>query len=133
MKDFKIPKLLPVGTELVCACNSGAKKLLIIGVKHQQSTDRRRNTAGVGSLVRVSVKEGKDALKGKIYNALVIRQKYPITRFVGKSKGKVCFRDNAAILLDEDAKVKKCVIKGPIAREVLVMKKHYEAIGGSIR
>lgn len=132
-KDFKIPKLLPVGSSLICACSSGAKKLRIVGYKHMQGTDKRRLTGGIGSLARVVVTQGKNTLKKVVHNALIIRQKYPITRFKGEYAGKIRFEDNAAVLLDNDARVKKATIKGPIAKEVLAFKKHYDSLNGVFR
>lgn len=115
---YKISKLLPVGSSLVCADNSGAKMLQIIGYLGYQGTRKRRLTGGVGSIAIVTVKKGSIGLKKKTHYALIIRQKYSYTRFKGPDAGKVRFEDNAAILLEKDLSLKKTNIKGPVAKEV---------------
>jgi large subunit ribosomal protein L14 len=132
-KSFKIPKLIPIGSKLVCADSSGAKMLQVIGFTHYQGTRKRRLTGGIGSVAVVVVKKGKVSLKKKKHYALIIRQKYPIIRLKGPVLGKVYFPDNAAILLDENKKYKKTSVKGVIAREVLSFNKNYQNIAGDFR
>ena len=132
-KTFKIPKLIPVGARLVCACNSGAKQLKVIGYKYYQGTRKRRLTGGIGSVATVTVTKGKSSLLKKVHHALIIRQKYAITRFSGAIVGKVRFMDNAAVLLDADLKCKKVQVKGVIAKEVLSFKKHYQSMNGTFK
>lgn len=125
-KIHSIPKLLPIGTELTCACNSGAKKVEIIGVLNVQGTRKRRLSAGIGSVVVVRVTKGVSSLKKKVLYGLVIRQKYPITRKTGPYYGKVAFEDNACILLETNLSPRKAVIKGPVAKEIGEIKKYSE-------
>lgn len=138
--NFIIPKLLPIGARLVCADTSGAKELKIIGYKKKQSTRKRLLTGGVGDICVVTVTKGVKTLRKQWHYALIIRQKVPITRKTGTLIGKVCFRDNAAVLLDKEKKstgftfkIKKCTVKGPIAREVHQINQKFEGITGEIR
>ncbi|MBM3228763.1 50S ribosomal protein L14, partial [Candidatus Pacearchaeota archaeon] len=56
-------------------------------------------------------------MKGKVFDAIIIRQKKPYKRRDGE---RVAFEDNAvAILKDEKGTPKGTQIKGPVAREVL--------------
>ena len=121
---YKIAKCLPVGSTLVCADNSGAKVLQIIGYSGVQGTRKRRLTGGVGSVATVVVKKGPDDLLSKKHYALIVRQKYAYTRKTGLFTGKVRFEDNAAILLDKDHKPLKNVIKGVVAKEIQRNKKY---------
>ena len=93
-----------------------------------QGTKRRLRSAGVGSIVQVTVKKGPEEMKHKMYSALVIRQVYPYTRY---SFGKVFFQDNAAILLDDQRIVLKGGIRGVIAREV-TKNPLYSQISGAV-
>lgn len=124
--QFKIPKLIPVGSVIQCADSTGAKKLKVIGFKGHQSTRKRRLTGGVGSIAIVTVVKGLNSLKKKVHYALIVRQKYQYTRFKGLNSGKVRFVDNAAILLQKDLSLKKSTIKGPVARQVSFKKKYSE-------
>ena len=132
-RTFKVPKMIPIGSKLVCADSSGAKELKVIGYKFTQGADKRRLSGGVGSVAVVVVTKGKTSLKKKTHKALIIRQKFPITRFKGAIVGKVAFRDNAAVLLDTQGKVIKDTIKGPVAKEVLNIKSIYSALSATYR
>lgn len=132
-KRFKIPKLIPVGAVINCADSSGAKTLKVIGYKFMQGADKKRLQGGVGCVAVVTVQKGKLSLKKKVHKALIIRQRFPITRFTGPTIGKVAFRDNAAVLLDPKGKVIKDVIKGPVAREVLEIKSLYSNLTATYR
>ena len=68
----------------------------------------------------------------KVHYALIIRQRYPYLRKTGPTLGKVCFEDNAAILLDQNKKVKKVAIKGVVAKEISYIKK-YSGLNGVFR
>jgi len=125
-----IPKLLPIGTRLPCADTSGAKEFQIIGYVGYQGTKKRRLTGGAGSVAVVVVKKGKLALKRKKHFALIIRQKYPISRKIGQFIGKIAFEDNAAIMLDPVGyKTLNYKISGPIAKQVAYNKKYSELKG----
>ena len=55
-------------------------------------------------------------MKGKVFDAVVIRQKKPYRRNTGE---RVAFVDNAvALLKDEKGNPKGTQIKGPVAKEI---------------
>ena len=107
---------LEIGSGLVCADNSGAKELKIIGVEARGSTSQRRSKAGVADKVRVRVTKGNQEVKGEVFIAVIIRQRKEYKRPEGLS---VKFEDNAGVLLEESGIPKGTKIKGPIAKEVV--------------
>lgn len=132
-RHFKIAKLLPVGTTINCADTSGAKKLKIISYKQMQGADKRRLTGGIGCVALVTVTKGRQNLRRKVHKALIVRQKFPITRFTGATLGKVRFRDNAAVLLDEKGRVTKETVKGPVAKELTRIKSSYGGLNATYK
>ncbi len=111
----KVSKGIQVGTYLVCADNTGARELKVIGVLKYKGVKRRIPKAGVGDVVVVSVRKGKSELKGKVFKAVIIRQRKPYRRANGM---RICFEDNAAVLITDRGDPKGTEIKGPVAREV---------------
>ncbi len=111
----KVTKALQVGSYLVCADNTGAKELKIIGVVKYKGVKRRIPRAGVGDIVVVSVRKGTPDMKKKVFWAVIVRQKKPYRRANGM---RVAFEDNAAVLINENGDPKGTEIKGPIAKEV---------------
>jgi large subunit ribosomal protein L14 len=109
---------LPVGSRVVCADNSGAKQLLIIQVHRFGGHLRRRPTANVGSVVTVAVTKGPPDLKGQMFPAIVIRQRFPFRRPEGH---RVAFEDNAAVLISKEGDLKGTETRGPVAREAADM------------
>ncbi len=107
---------LPVGANLVCADNSGAKVLRIVQVYRTGSRLRRRPSAKVGDLVTVAVKKGTPDLKNKLMKAIIIRQRYPVRRRDGL---RVVFEDNAAVLVTPEGDIKGTEVKGPVAKEAV--------------
>ena len=106
-----------IGSRMISSDNSGAKIVKITGVKHGKSKKARQGYAKIGDWVKVAVKKGIPDMKGKVFDAVIIRQKKPYRRLSGE---RVAFEDNAvAILKDEKGNPKATQIKGPIAREVL--------------
>lgn len=112
----RVSKGLQVGSYLICADNSGAKLLQIISVKGHKGKRRRRASAGVGSVIKCSVKEGDVKIRKQIVNAVIIRQKAEYRR---KGGMRVRFEDNAAVLIDEKGEAKGTQIKGPVAKEAV--------------
>ncbi len=113
----KATRGLNIGTQLIAADNSGAKTVKIVGIKKGKSTKRRQGYAKIADWVKVSVRKGVPDMKGKVFDAVVIRQKRAYRRLTGE---RVMFEDNAvAILKDDKGNPKGTQIKGPIAREVL--------------
>ena len=77
----------------------------------------RQGFAKIADFVKVSVKKGVPDMKGKVFDAIVIRIKKPYRRLNGE---RVAFEDNAvAILKDDKGNPKGTQIKGPVAREVM--------------
>jgi len=106
-----------IGTRLISADNSGAKIVKITSVKKGKGTKRRQGRAKIADWVKVSVKKGIPDMKGKVFDAVIIRQKKSYRRLNGE---RIAFEDNAvAILKDDKGNPKGTQIKGPIAREVL--------------
>ena len=106
-----------IGTNCIAADNSGAKIVRIVGVKRAMAKKRKQVNAKVADWVKVSIRKGDPEMKGKVFDAVVLRQKKSYRRLNGE---RVAFEDNAvAILKDEKGNPKGTQIKGPIAREVL--------------
>ena len=103
-----------VGTKIIIADNSGAKIAQIIMVDGYKGRQRRLPKASVGSLVTVTVKKGKPELRGKILKAVIVRQKMIFRRVDGT---RICFEDNAGVLVTKEGDAKGTEIRGPIARE----------------
>jgi len=112
----KATRGLNLGATMIAADNSGAKIVRLVSVKRGKSTKGRQGYAKMADFVKVSVKKGVPDMKGKVFDAIIIRQKKPYQRLNGE---RVAFEDNAvAILKDEKGNPKGTQIKGPIAREV---------------
>ena len=112
----KVTKALPVGSFINCADNTGAKLLQIISVFGYKGKRRRRAAAGVGDMVKVTVKEGDVKLRKQLFNAVIIRQRAEYRRPNGL---RIKFEDNAAVLVDERGEPKGSQIKGPVAKEAV--------------
>jgi len=105
-----------LGAKLVAADNSGAKIVRLVGVKRAKAKKGKQTAAKIADWVKVSVRKGIPDMKGKVFDAVIIRQKKPYRRLNGE---RIAFEDNAvAILKDEKGNPKGTQIKGPIAREV---------------
>lgn len=102
-------------TILNVADNSGAKLVKCIGMLGQN------RVASVGRVISVSVKQVSENAKdpkvkqGEVHRALVVRTKKPVLRPDGR---RVCFDDNAAILLSKDFSPIGTRISGPVAMEL---------------
>jgi large subunit ribosomal protein L14 len=108
---------LNIGSQMISSDNSGAKVIKIVGVKRAKAKKGKQVSAKVADWVKVSVKKGIPDMKGKVFDAVVIRQKRSWKRRNGE---RVSFEDNAvAILKDDKGNPKGTQIKGPIAREIL--------------
>ncbi|MEK6830137.1 MAG: uL14 family ribosomal protein [Nanoarchaeota archaeon] len=96
--------------------NSGARIVRITGVKKVKSRKGRQVSAKIADWVKVSVRKGDPEMKGKVFDAVVIRQRKPFRRYTGE---RIAFTDNAVVILkDEKGNPKGTQIKGAIAREV---------------
>lgn len=106
--------MIQMQTVLDAADNSGARRLMcikVLGGSH-------RRYAGVGDIIKVSVKEaiprGK-VKKGDVYNAVVVRTRKGIRRPDGSV---VRFDTNAAVLLNNQKQPIGTRIFGPVTREL---------------
>lgn len=106
--------MIQMQSMLDVADNSGARRLMCIKVLGGS----KRRYAGVGDIVKVSIKEaiprGK-VKKGDVYNALVVRTKKGVRRSDGSL---IRFDGNAAVLLDSKLEPIGTRIFGPVTREL---------------
>ncbi|NIP62467.1 MAG: 50S ribosomal protein L14 [Nitrosopumilaceae archaeon] len=116
VEEFRpyVTRSLPVGAQIICADNTGAKILEIVMVQKHKTRVSRLPAAAVGDFVNVVVKKGPAELRKQVYGAVIIRQKYAIRRLNGV---RVAFEDNAAILTSPEGEIKGTDIKGPVAAE----------------
>ena len=113
----KITPGLNLGAVLVVADNSGAKLVRLVAVKRGKGTKGRQGNARVADMVKVSVRKGLPDMRGKVFDAIIVRQKKAYRRLNGE---RIAFEDNAAaILKDEKGNPQGTQIKGPVAREVM--------------
>jgi large subunit ribosomal protein L14 len=108
---------LNLGAKMIASDNSGAKMVKLVSVKKWKGKKGQQGCAKIADWVKVSVKKGIPDMKGKVFDAVLIRQKKSYRRLNGE---RVAFEDNAvAILKDDKGNPKGTQIKGPVAREVL--------------
>lgn len=111
-----ITKALNVGSYLTCADNTGAKLLQIIAVMGYKGVRKRQPKAGVGNMIKVTIKEGDVKIRKQMANAVIIRQRAEYRRPDGL---RISFEDNAAVLVDEKGSPKGTEIKGSVAKEAI--------------
>lgn len=109
-----VTKSLPIGAQIICADNSGARIVEIVMVPGHKTRVSRLPAASVGDYVNVVVKKGPSELRKQVFGAVIIRQKYPVRRLNGV---RVMFEDNAAVLITPEGETKGTDIKGPVAAE----------------
>ena len=102
------------GSKIVITDNSGAKIAQIINVDGSKTRLRRLPKASVGSVCTVTIKKGRPDLRGNILKAVIVRQKMIYRRQDGT---RLCFEDNAGVLITREGDPKATEIRGPIARE----------------
>lgn len=106
--------MIQMQTELDVADNSGARQVMCIKVLGGS----KRRYAGVGDMIKVSVKEaipkGK-VKKGEVFNAVVVRTKKGLRRVDGSV---VRFDSNAVILLNQQLQPIGTRVFGPVPREL---------------
>ncbi|HEY5703918.1 MAG: 50S ribosomal protein L14 [Gammaproteobacteria bacterium] len=106
--------MIQMQTVLDAADNSGARRLMCVKVLGGS----KRRYAGVGDIIKVSVKEaiarGK-VKKGEIYNAVVVRTRKGVRRPDGSL---IRFDSNAAVLLNNQLQPIGTRIFGPVTREL---------------
>ena len=106
--------MIQMQTVLDAADNSGARRVQCIKVLGGS----KRRYAGVGDIIKVSVKDaiprGK-VKKGEIYNAVVVRTRKGVRR---KDGSLIRFDGNAAVLLNSRLEPIGTRIFGPVTREL---------------
>ena len=106
--------MIQMQTLLNAADNSGARRLMCIKVLGGS----RRRYAGIGDIIKVTVKEaiprGK-VKKGEVYNAVVVRTRKGVRRNDGSL---IRFDRNAAVLLNNQLQPIGTRIFGPVTREL---------------
>ena len=106
--------MIQMQTVLTAADNSGAKRLQCIKVLG----GFKRRYAGVGDIIKVSVKDaiprGK-VKKGEVYHAVVVRTRKGVRRSDGSL---IRFDGNAAVLLNNRLEPIGTRIFGPVTREL---------------
>ena len=112
----KVTKSLPVGAQLVCADNTGAKIVQIISVRGYKGKRRTKPTAGVASWINVKVIKGDEKVRHEVHKAVVIRQRREYRRASGL---RISFEDNAAVLINDKGEARGSLVKGPVAREAV--------------
>ncbi len=106
--------MIQMQTVLTAADNSGARRIQCIKVLGGS----KRRYAGVGDIIKVSVKDaiprGK-VKKGEIYDAVVVRTRKGVRRPDGSV---IRFDGNAAVLLNPRLEPIGTRIFGPVTREL---------------
>jgi large subunit ribosomal protein L14 len=106
--------MIQMQTMLDVADNSGARRVMCIKVLG----GTRRRCAGIGDVIKVSVKEaiprGK-VKKGEVLNAVIVRTKKGVRRPDGSS---IRFDENAVVLLNTQLQPIGTRVFGPITREL---------------
>jgi len=106
--------MIQMRTMLDVADNSGARRVMCIKVLG----GTRRRYAGIGDVIKVSVKEaiprGK-VKKGEVLNAVIVRTKKGVRRQDGSV---IRFDENAVVLLNAQLQPVGTRVFGPITREL---------------
>ena len=106
--------MIQLRSRLQAADNSGARELMCIKVMG----GTRRRYAGVGDVIKVSIKDaiprGK-VKKGEVYDAVVVRTRSGVRRPDGSL---IRFDGNAAVLLNNKQEPIGTRIFGPVTREL---------------
>ena len=106
--------MIQVESFLNVADNSGAKKVLCIGIPGNSN----RRYASVGDIITVSVKEtipNSPVKKKTVTKAVIVRTKKEIRR---KDGSYVAFDDNAVVLVDNNLNPRGSRVFGPVSREL---------------
>jgi large subunit ribosomal protein L14 len=106
--------MIQTQTYLDIADNSGARRVMCIKVLGGS----KRRYAGVGDIIKVTVKEAIPrgrVKKGQVLDAVVVRTKKGVRRPDGSI---VRFDDNAAVLLNPQKQPIGTRIFGPVTREL---------------
>lgn len=111
-----VTKGISKGSIIECADNSGAKVLRVANVMKYKGTRGRHPKAGVGDMVKVSVRKGSPEMKQEVPVAVIVRQKKEWRRPDGR---RIRFNNNAAVLINERHEPRANEISGPVAKEAV--------------
>lgn len=112
----KVTRALQNGSVIETCDNSGAKIVKVITIVGAKTVKGRKPAGGVGALIQVAVKTGKQDVRKQVMFAVIVRQKKEYRRLDGT---RIKFEDNACIILKDDkGNPKGTTIKGAIAKEV---------------
>ena len=106
--------MIQMQSNLDVADNSGARRVQCIKVLGGS----KRRYAGIGDIVKISVKEAlpnSKVKKGDVYNAVVVRTRHGVRRPDGSL---IRFDKNAAVLLNNNLQPIGTRIFGPVTREL---------------
>jgi large subunit ribosomal protein L14 len=106
--------MIQMNSRLTVADNSGAKRVMCIKVLGGS----KRRYAGLGDIIKVSVKEAlpnSKVKKGDVMNAVVVRVKKETRRPDGSY---IRFGENSAVLITAQREPVGTRIFGPVAREL---------------
>ena len=106
--------MIQMQSRMKVADNSGAKEVMCIKVLGGS----KRRYAGVGDVIKVSIKEAlpnSKVKKGDVYDAVVVRTKKGVRRRDGST---IRFDSNAAVLLNANLQPVGTRIFGPVTREL---------------
>jgi large subunit ribosomal protein L14 len=118
MKSIKanVTNGLQIGSLINTCDNSGAKIVKVVMVVGAKTTKGRKPGCGVGDLVQVAVKSGKQDVRKQVFYAVITRQKKEFRRLEGI---RVKFEENSCLILkDIKGNPKGTLIKGAVAKEV---------------
>lgn len=106
--------MIQLRTQLIVADNSGARRVMCIGVLGGSA----RRYATIGDVIVASVKKtipNSDIPKGEVVKLVVVRTKKEIKR---KDGTYIRFDDNAGVVIDNAGNPKGTRIFGPVTREL---------------
>lgn len=106
--------MIQMSSRLDVADNSGARRVMCIKVLKGS----RRRYAGIGDVIRVSIKEASPrgkVKKGDVMLAVVVRTRKGVRRQDGSL---IRFDDNAVVLISPQGEPIGTRIFGPVAREL---------------
>ncbi|MFH1063046.1 MAG: 50S ribosomal protein L14 [Candidatus Omnitrophota bacterium] len=106
--------MIQMTTVLEVADNSGAKKVMCIGVLHRSG----KLSAEIGDIITCNVRESIPSgavKKGEVVKAVIVRTKAAIRR---KDGSYLKFDHNAVVILDAKKEPRGTRIFGPVAREL---------------
>ena len=106
--------MIQMQSRMTVADNSGAKEVMCIKVLGGS----KRRYAGIGDVIKVSVKEAlpnSKVKKGDVYDAVVVRTRKGVRRRDGST---IRFDSNAAVLLNANLQPLGTRIFGPVTREL---------------